>query len=102
MNPDEMEYFEEEANEELRRLQELTELQNNSDDEDEDVDVDNTLPENGGFDDFDIERDIDVLAFIRSWSWDWEKSQRLLKAAKFLRIAHRLLVKICRCELQPK
>lgn len=93
-------YFEEEANDELRRLQELTEIANNSDQEeeqeDEFLDADNEI---AGQDKCrknleDTEQDENISFMLSTWNWQMNRAQRLEHASKFLRSACRALKKI--------
>ncbi len=101
MHPDEIDdYYEEEeqVNEELRRLQEVTDIvDNNSDleDDEEEAEADINADVNAGLDDLSK---LDIWVFLSKWTWDASQSERLVAAGKFLRYVawvFSLLGKLC-------
>ncbi len=83
-------YYEEEeaVNDELKRLQEVTEIDGNNSDEDEDEFYDTIAQDKLNTGEPPKNQDLtlrDVLADLSQWTWEAKRSDRLLAAAKFLR-----------------
>jgi hypothetical protein len=103
-HPDETEIYQddEDMNEDLRRLQEMTEL-NNEEDIDNDSDfedaqsaLENVETANLNALHFDQQQEIDIDIFLSEWSWkELDRSKRMIIAAKFLRLACSLLWFVC-------
>lgn len=88
------EYYEtnEEMNEELRRLQEQTEIGNNSEDEDNEYEVEVNEKEidtasSEPLNKESTEQDLDILSSLENWSWESSRADRLISAAQCLRYA---------------
>ena len=98
-HPDEMDVFEdaeeEEVNDELRRLGELTEIAHHSDGDDDDNE-EQEIEENDQENDHAAKADAikaledeinNIMSMVADWSWDLTRGQRIAAAAKFLRLA---------------
>lgn len=87
MNPDEMDLYDEEEqqNEDLKRLQELTEINDYSDEEDqEEIIKQNQAASNNDNQTVEIESN-EHLSNLQSWSWNLSHQDRLIAAAKLIR-----------------
>lgn len=97
-------YLEEGINEELKRLQEVTEIENNSEDEyysdpESELESEKLLNDQNPTTVNDQDMTItDILCRLTHWSWKWNRSERLSAASRFLRqvaLIYKLLSKLC-------
>jgi hypothetical protein len=91
LNPDEMDLYyedEEEQNEELKRLRDLTEIVAYSDEEDEEKETTEQTQKASNVENQPVEKEPeDHLADVKNWSWALCHQDRLIAAAKLIRLA---------------
>lgn len=103
MHPDELDFYDDEecANDDLRRLQEMTEIgrvgqEDDEDEEDDERKADVELGVGAGCEDATLLTCHDVLQNIQSWSWELPAAERHAMAAALLQFVAALILKLCK------